>query len=77
MVYDNEEMNRRLFLDVCEHKCLFAVFSGLLFDRESNRIHHEADKNQRTYIYFAFKSLFLPRELTFIFPAKNCVSAFV
>lgn len=34
MVYDNEEMNRRLFLDVCEHKCLFAVFSGLLFDRE-------------------------------------------
>lgn len=30
MVYDNEEMNRRLFLDVCEHKCLFAVFSGLL-----------------------------------------------
>lgn len=22
MVYDNEEMNRRLFLDVCEHKCL-------------------------------------------------------
>lgn len=52
MVYDNEEMNRRLFLDVCEHKCLFAVFSGLLFDRESNRINHEADKNQRIYILF-------------------------
>lgn len=50
MVYDNEEMNRRLFLDVCEHKCLFAVFSGLLFDRESNRINHKADKNQRIYI---------------------------
>lgn len=70
-VYVNEEMNRRLFLDVCEHKCLFTVSAVYYLIGEVT----ELIKKQRInyeYIYILlFKSLLMPCELTFTFTAKN------